>query len=84
MKDAMALPQKVMDYLNENAQREGLEQPQASDDLFRLGVLDSFALVDFISVLEEECGIKVPDGDVNPGNFQSVDAIERYVETRKG
>jgi acyl carrier protein len=84
MKDAMALPQKVMDYLNENAQREGLEQPQAGDDLFRLGVLDSFALVDFISVLEEECGIKVPDGDVNPGNFQSLDAIERYVETRKG
>jgi acyl carrier protein len=84
MKDAMALPQKVMDYLNENAQREGLEQPQAGDDLFRLGVLDSFALVDFISVLEEECGIKVPDGDVNPGNFQSLDAIERYVETREG
>ncbi|HEV7860695.1 MAG TPA: phosphopantetheine-binding protein [Pyrinomonadaceae bacterium] len=80
----MALPQRVMDYLNENAQREGLEQPKAGDDLFRLGVLDSFALVDFISVLEEECGIKVPDGDVNPGNFQSVDAIERYVETRKG
>ena len=84
MKDTMALPQKVMDYLNENAQREGLEQPGASEDLFRLGVLDSFALVDFISVLEEECGIKVPDGDVNPGNFQSLDAIERYVETRKG
>jgi acyl carrier protein len=84
MKDAMALPQKVMDYLNENAQREGLGQPQAGDDLFRLGVLDSFALVDFISVLEEECGIKVPDGDVNPGNFQSLDAIERYVETREG
>jgi acyl carrier protein len=80
----MALPEKVLDYLNENAQREGLEQPKAGDDLFRLGVLDSFALVDFISVLEEECGIKVPDGDVNPGNFQSLDAIERYVETRKG
>jgi acyl carrier protein len=84
MEDAMALPQKVLDYLNENAQREGLEQPKAGDDLFRLGVLDSFALVDFISVLEEECGIKVPDGDVNPGNFQSLDAIERYIETRKG
>jgi acyl carrier protein len=80
----MALPQRVLDHLNENARREGLEEPKAGDDLFRLGVLDSFALVDFISVLEEECGIKVPDGDVNPGNFQSLDAIERYVETRKG
>ncbi len=80
----MALPQAVTDYLNENAQREGLEQPGASDDLFRLGVLDSFALVDFISVLEAECGIKIPDSDVNPGNFQSIEAIERYVAARKG
>jgi acyl carrier protein len=80
----MALPQAVTDYLNENAQREGLEQPGASDDLFRLGVLDSFALVDFISVLEAECGIKIPDADVNPGNFQSLEAIERYVDARKG
>lgn len=79
----MALPEGVINYLNENAAREGIEQPKESDDLFRLGVLDSFALVDFISVLEEECGIKIPDGDVNPGNFQSLEAIERYVAARK-
>jgi acyl carrier protein len=79
----MALPQGVIDYLNESAQREGLDEPKEGDDLFRMGVLDSFALVDFISVLEEECGIKIPDGDVNPGNFQSREAIERYLETRK-
>ncbi|MEA2173728.1 MAG: D-alanine--poly(phosphoribitol) ligase subunit 2 [Blastocatellia bacterium] len=80
----MALPQGVLDYINENAQREGLAQPKEGDDLFRLGVLDSFALVDFISVLEEACGIKIPDGDVNPGNFQSIEAIETYVAARKG
>lgn len=80
----MALPQGVIDYLNDNARREGIEQPGATDDLFRQGVLDSFALVDFIAVLEEECGIKVPDADVNPGNFQSLEAIERYVAARKG
>lgn len=80
----MALPQGVIDYLNENAEREGAQQPGPSDDLFQSGVLDSFALVDFVSVLEEECGIKVPDSDINPGNFRSLDAIERYVATRKG
>lgn len=80
----MALPQGVTDYLNENAQREGLARPEPSDDLFKLGVLDSFALVDFISLLEAECGIRIPDADVNPGNFQSIEAIERYVAARKG
>ncbi|HEY0407974.1 MAG TPA: phosphopantetheine-binding protein [Pyrinomonadaceae bacterium] len=80
----MALPQGVMDYLNENAQTNGVEQPQSSDDLFKMGVLDSFALVDFVTVLEEQTGIKVADADVNPANFQTIEAIERYVASRQG
>ncbi len=80
----MALPQGVLEFLNDNAQREGQEPPKANDDLFKLGVLDSFALVDFVATLEEQCDVKVPDGDINPGNFQSIEAIERYVETHKG
>lgn len=80
----MSLPQPVIDYLNENAQREGLAQPKPADDLFTQGILDSFALVDFIAVLEEQTGIKIPDSDVNPGNFQTLETIERYVQSRKG
>lgn len=80
----MALPQGVIDYLNENAQTNGAEQPQSSDDLFQMGVLDSFALVDFVAVLEGETGIKVPDADVNPANFQTIEAIERYVASKQG
>jgi acyl carrier protein len=80
----MALPQGVTDYLNENAENNGSGQPTAGDDLFKSGVLDSFALVDFIGVLETETGITVPDSDVKPANFQTLEAIERYVESRKG
>ncbi len=79
----MPLPQAVLDYLNENAEREGVVQPEAVDDLFSVGVLDSFSLVDFVTVLETECGIKVPDADVNPGNFKTLERIESYVESRK-
>jgi acyl carrier protein len=79
----MALPQGVVDFLNESARSNGAEQPGTSDDLFKMGVLDSFALVDFVTVLEQETGISVPDGDVNPANFQSIEQIERYVESRR-
>ena len=34
--------------------------------------------------LEAETGISVPDSDVKPANFQTLEAIERYVESRKG
>lgn len=80
----MALPKPVIDFLDENAQREGLTQINPSDDLFKIGALDSFALVDFVTLLEENCGIKVPDKDVNPGNFQTLETVERYVEAKKG
>jgi acyl carrier protein len=80
----MALPQGVTDYLNENAQNNGAQAPGPGDDLFKAGVLDSFALVDFLAVLEEHAGIKVPDSDINPSNFQTIQAIERYAEGRKG
>jgi acyl carrier protein len=79
----MALPQGVIDFLNESARSNGAEQPGASDDLFQMGALDSFALVDFVTVLEQETGVSVPDGDVNPANFQSIEQIERYVESRR-
>lgn len=51
----MALPEAVISYLNENAEREGVATPQAGDDLFKLGVLDSFTLVDFVSILGATC-----------------------------
>ena len=79
----MALPQGVIDFLNESARSNGAEQPGTTDDLFQMGVLDSFALVDFVTVLEQETGISVPDGDVNPANFQSIEQIERYVESKR-
>jgi acyl carrier protein len=79
----MARPHGVMEFLNGNAQREGMGQLGMGDDLFRAGVLDSFSLVDLVSLLEQ-CGVKIPDADVNPGNFQTIEKIERYVESRKG
>ena len=80
----MALPQPVLDYLNDAARGAGATPPKETDDLYKSGVLDSFALVDFIGVLESETGIKVPDADVKAANFQSIEAIERYVESRRG
>jgi acyl carrier protein len=80
----MSLPEPVLAYLNQNARTVSAAPPQDGDDLFLTGVLDSFTLVDFVTVLEENAGIKVPDADVNPANFQTIKAIDSYVNERKG
>ena len=44
----MSLPSAAITLLNDNAAINGAVPPQAGDDLFQLGALDSFALVDFV------------------------------------
>ena len=80
----MALPDPVLAYLNDSARRVGTAPLREDADLFQAGVLDSFALVDFLAILEESSGIEVPDADVNPSNFQTIQEIERYTRERKG
>jgi acyl carrier protein len=79
----MALPQSITDFLSESANNAGVPPPVNGDDLFQTGVLDSFALVDFVAVLEAECHVKIPDRDVVPGNFQTLQAIENYVQSHQ-
>ena len=78
----MSLPQAAISFLNDNAAINGAAPPQDADDLFQLGALDSFALVDFVTVLEEHSGIRVPDRDVTAETFRTIEAIERYVAAR--
>ncbi len=60
-------------------------QPLPSDpdeSLFESGLLDSFALPDLVSALEQEFKIKVPDSDLNPRKFDSISRIESYLASR--
>jgi len=80
----MALPQATLDFLNDNARMNGLVQLIGDEDLFQSGALDSFALVDFVTVLEEHCGVHIPDAGVIPENFRTVSAIEAYMKSLRG
>jgi acyl carrier protein len=52
------------------------------ESLFECGLLDSFGLTDLVTKLEAEFNIRVPDGDLNPRKFESIDRIAEYVEAR--
>ncbi len=57
--------------------------PAADESLFDSGLLDSFALPDMLSALEESFGIKIPDSDLNPRKFDTIERIEQYLESRQ-
>ena len=77
----MLLPQIAIDFLNANADVNGTAHPGRDDDLFKLGALDSFALVDLVTMLEQHCHLTIPDVDCNPENFQTIEVIERYLDS---
>jgi acyl carrier protein len=52
------------------------------ESLFESGILDSFTLADLVSALEQEFGVKIPDSDLTPRKFDSVERIESYLESR--
>jgi acyl carrier protein len=55
-----------------------------SESLFESGLLDSFALPDLVSALETKFDVKIPDSDLNPRKFDSVERIAAYLADRRG
>jgi len=51
--------------------------------LFDAGVIDSFSLIDLAAALEETFGVKIPDSDLNPRQFNSITEIEAYLASLK-
>ncbi len=56
---------------------------QPSESLFDAGVLDSFSLVDLVAGIEQAFGIKIPDSDLNPRQFDSIEYIEKYLSSHR-
>ncbi|MEO8870974.1 MAG: phosphopantetheine-binding protein [Granulicella sp.] len=57
--------------------------PKEDESLFTSGLLDSFALTDFVVGLEKEFSITIPDGDMTARKFDTLQKVEEYL-TAKG
>lgn len=55
---------------------------EPGDSLFDSGLLDSFALPDLVAAIEKEFSIHIPDSDLNPRKFDSIERIEAYLDSR--
>ena len=74
----MTIQERIQAVVGKVARKPVPADPDES--LFDSGVLDSFALPDMVSAIEQEFGIRVPDADLNPRKFDSVARIAGYVE----
>jgi acyl carrier protein len=56
--------------------------PSADESLFVSGLLDSFALADFVTGLEEEFGVTIPDSDLSARKFDTISKVETYLASK--
>jgi acyl carrier protein len=56
--------------------------PATDESLFASGLLDSFALTDFVAGLEEEFGVTIPDSDLSARKFDTIDKVASYLATK--
>ena len=57
--------------------------PSPEQSLFESGLLDSFTLTDLVAELEKQFSIRIPDSDLTPRRFDSVQRIETYLQGHK-
>jgi acyl carrier protein len=72
--------EKLTEIIKRVTKKDALPAP--GESLFDSGLLDSFALPDLVSALEKEFSIEIPDSDLNPRKFDSIERIEEYLNSR--
>lgn len=53
-----------------------------TDGLLETGILDSLGVLDLVSYMEQKFSIVVADDELVPENFQSIDRIAAFVESK--
>ncbi|MCB0177366.1 MAG: acyl carrier protein [Anaerolineae bacterium] len=70
--------QVVKSTMKKKSRNLGLDDPL----LLSNGHFDSFSLMELVLHLEETFSIEIPDEDLDPDHFYSVNAIIRYIQSK--
>ena len=57
--------------------------PGEDESLFDSGLLDSFTLTDLASELELKFAIQIPDADLTPRKFDTIERIDSYISAKQ-
>ena len=80
----MSTEERIKDVMASNLHWSGSWSDVDEDyPLLEKQVVDSLGMITFISLLEEEFGVEIDDGDVVPGNFRTIRQIAALVESKR-
>lgn len=77
-----ALIRLIREFLLRHHPAQRVDAIGDDQSLLLAGLLDSTLMLDLVSHLEKSLGIKIGDDDLIPENFESISAIQRYLQSR--
>jgi acyl carrier protein len=80
----MPLREQLSSFIAERLLQNRDAKVDPNESLLDRGVVDSVGLLNLITFLEQEAGIRVPDDEMIPENFESVVAMEALVAKLRG
>jgi acyl carrier protein len=80
--DAMIDLTAVRKFVNSELLYQEDQQIDDNVNLIESGVIDSMTLLRLVSFLEENYGIEIPDQEIVPDNFRSLNAISAFLASR--
>jgi acyl carrier protein len=79
----MDMHKAIIDFLYDDSLKDEFANLDYDDSLLELGIIDSVKMLDLISFIEKEFDIKVDDDDLFPENFDTINAIVNYIQSKK-
>jgi acyl carrier protein len=79
--DYTLIEHKVIEYVIKNTHSD-IQKVQPRTLLFKEGIFDSMAFVLLIDFIEQTFGINPQDEDLVEENFESIEAISKYIHRK--
>ncbi len=77
------MKEDIISFLYDESLKEEFDSLDHDDSLLELGIIDSVKMMQLIEFLEKKFSIKIEDDELYPENFDSVNAIVSFVESKK-
>ena len=74
----MDMKEKLQRFINESLLR-GSDEVAFGDSLIERGVIDSVGVMQLITFIEDEAGVRIPDQLRMPNNFDTIDSMDEMI-----
>jgi acyl carrier protein len=79
-----SLISQLSDFIASKILKQPGRKISAGEPIISSGLIDSFSLVDLALYVEDTCGVRIDDTELNAGTFDSLEQLAALIQKRQG